>query len=446
MVALTPDTQLAEFRIKKVLGRGGFGITYLAHDNNLHKDVAIKEYFPTHLAYRDATLCIKPITEMNSDENIFQWGLSRVIDEARVTAKFDHPNLVRIHRYFEQHGTAYIVLEFVSGQPLRSKIATAQQMNESQFRPILTQLIDGLSVVHEADTLHRDIKPDNIILRSDGQPVLIDFGAARQKISLRATAATGYFSAGYTPIEQFSANGKMGPWTDIYALAATAYHALVGKPPIPCSDRFNDDPLVPAATAAKDRASQNFLKAIDWGLAMKTQDRPQSLQQWQQAFDKDIDSLTSIIAKNKQQSTELPDTVLLDNTDAAETQLLNANKDALSSNSPLVSANRKARSTKTILLALPVVVLIGIAGFVGYRYVSINEQQIESNVQISTAMVDQKSENQSSDKNTIQIENKIENRDFAKAVYIDTPEAYELYLRLHPDGKNADVARAALNQ
>jgi serine/threonine protein kinase len=282
--ALPPGTELHEYRIERVLGHGGFGITYLARDVNLDKKVAIKEYLPNDLATRGEGLTVALRTPDSGEH--FRWGMESFIKEARVLGKFAHESLAQVHRYFEANRTAYFVMEYVEGATLARVLKREGTINEDRLRKILFPLLDGLEEVHRLGVLHRDIKPDNIILRADAAaPVLIDFGAARQNLSSMTRSVMSVLTAGYAPIEQYATSGNQGPWTDLYAMGAVAYRALSGKRPIDAVNRIRDDPLVPAAEVGRDRYTPHFLAAVDWALAVNGEDRPQSVGDFKRALD-----------------------------------------------------------------------------------------------------------------------------------------------------------------
>lgn len=276
--------RLHEYVISKVIGSGGFGVTYFGRDTNLDKAVAIKEYFPFSLASRYDDQWVAPNTTVQDDQSEYDWGLSRFIDEARTLAKFEHPNLIRVVRYIEENGTAYIVMDFAEGRPLSTVVNEDGLLSEDQLTPMLLPLLDGLSLVHAADMLHRDVKPENIIIRSDGTPVLIDFGAARQAIGSRSRPISTILTPGYAPYEQYFSSGNQGPWTDIYALGAVTYACLTGDAPHEAVQRAVEDPTTPTVEAAKGRGSKQFLEAIDWAIRPREADRPQSVDAWRAAL------------------------------------------------------------------------------------------------------------------------------------------------------------------
>ena len=284
--ALPQGHRLQEYELVRVLGFGGFGMTYLGFDHNLDKAVAIKEYLPSDIATRTAEHSVAPqASEFRGD---FLWGLERFLDEARTLARFDHRHIIKVHRFFEAHGTAYIVMEYAEGETLSAYLERKGMLSEAELKGILYPLLDGLAVVHGADFLHRDIKPGNIVLRAeDGSPVLLDFGAARQAIGAKSRSVTSIVTPGYAPIEQYSSRGRQGPWTDIYALGGVCYRALTGQVPDDATDRMRQDPLVPVAQRCAGQASRGFLLAIDVALSVDEGDRPQSVAAWREAMGTD---------------------------------------------------------------------------------------------------------------------------------------------------------------
>jgi len=268
--------RLDDYLITNVLGQGGFGITYRAQDVRLQRDVAIKEYLPRQFADRGADLIVRPRDE--SDREMFDWGLSRFIEEARALALFRHPNIVSVARYLEANGTAYLVMDYEDGDNLEAWLrGHPEGMPESMLvERILVPLLDGLARVHEKGLLHRDIKPDNIFIRGDGTPVLIDFGASRPHGQGAATQLTSIISAGYSPFEQYGGSSRQGPWTDIYSLAGTLYRVVTGRKPADAIARQQGDAFEPAAELGRGRYSPRLLRAIDLGLAIDPTQRPQS--------------------------------------------------------------------------------------------------------------------------------------------------------------------------
>jgi len=270
---------LQEYRIEKLLGVGGFGLTYLARDENLNLQVALKEYLPGEIASRSADQTIAPSSKETAES--FSWGKRRFLDESRTLASFRHPNIVRVMRFFEANGTAYMVMEFVEGAPLADWIKDRRPLPEAHLRAFFMPLLEGLEVVHKAGYTHRDIKPGNIYVREDDTPVLLDFGSAR----MQAAERTAIVSPGYAPFEQYHATGNQGPWSDLYALGGVLYWIITGNRPHEAVARVREDTMPPALnTGDRDLYGAELLAAIDWALAPHEDQRPQSVTEWREAL------------------------------------------------------------------------------------------------------------------------------------------------------------------
>lgn len=281
--ALPLGTRLGDYRLDAVIGHGGFGITYRAFDTQLAKFVAIKEYFPVEFAMRRSDGQVAPRGARFTDD--FTWGRDRFLDEARALARFRHAHIVPVLRYFEANGTAYTVMEFEDGRSVAQLLrATGHRLQSDEVRRLADGLLSGLRAVHAQGFLHRDIKPSNIIVRHDGVPVLIDFGAARQAMGGRTRTLTSILTPQYAPIEQYAQDGKQGPWTDIYAAAAVLHHAVAGSPPPEAVSRVGADPYRPLVATQADRFDLTLLAAIDAGLAFAPGDRPQTVADWAALF------------------------------------------------------------------------------------------------------------------------------------------------------------------
>jgi serine/threonine protein kinase len=280
--ALPLETSLLEYRLEGVLGAGGFGITYLALDTHLEKQVAIKEYLPTDLAMRALDGSVVPVA--TEHEHDYQWGLERFIQEARTLARFSHPHIVRVIRYFEANGTGYMVMDYEKGESLNQLLRHSAPPDEPRLRAILMPLLDGLQAVHEAGFLHRDIKPSNIFLREAGGPVLLDFGAARAAVGGATRSMTAVLTPGYAPLEQYASNARQGPWSDLYALAGVLYRAIVGESPPDAVSRLKDDRVPQSLAGATPRMSAPFVRAVGWALAVDEKRRPQSVPEWRRAL------------------------------------------------------------------------------------------------------------------------------------------------------------------
>ena len=286
--ALPNGTRLRQYRIEKVLGVGSFGVTYLAHDNDLQSHFAIKEYIPNEFALREGAT-VHPKSSANEDD--YRWGLSRFLQEARELAKFRHANIVRVHQIFEENNTAYMVLDFEEGVNFDRWLKNlGRQPAEKELRAILSPLLDALEQVHANGLLHRDIAPDNIIIHPNGKPVLLDFGSARQAMGMRSKSVSAIVKAGYSPPEQYSTRGEQGAYTDIYALSATMYRAINGAAPPEGSWRMMEmatadkDPMTPLQG---DGYSPALRQGIERGLAINAGNRPQTVAAWREILSED---------------------------------------------------------------------------------------------------------------------------------------------------------------
>jgi serine/threonine protein kinase/peptidoglycan hydrolase-like protein with peptidoglycan-binding domain len=275
---LPAGARLRSYELGSVLGQGAFGITYRARDTTLNRDVAIKEYLPTSLALREGATTVMPRSTELTEE--FIWGRERFLEEARTLAKLDHASaVVRVIDFLEANGTAYMIMALVRGDTLDQLIRRDGPTPAAAIERLLYPLLDGLEQVHAVGFLHRDIKPSNIILDARGNPTLIDFGAARAAMAGRSTALTAIFTPGYAAVEQFT-SANQGPWTDIYGLSATLYHAISGRVPPSAIDRMLDDSYEPLIHSAGPAFPPALLAGIDAGLAVRVKDRPQSIAEW----------------------------------------------------------------------------------------------------------------------------------------------------------------------
>ncbi len=276
---LPNGTYLGEFELTAMLGEGGFGIVYLAWDHSLQRRVALKEYMPSSLAIRTGSTQIKVKSERHRET--FDAGLKSFINEARLLAQFDHPSLVKVYRFWEANGTAYLVMPFYEGITVKEKLKEmGSPPDEAWLLGLLAPLTEALAVIHAENCFHRDIAPDNVILLAGtGKPLLLDFGAARRVIGDMTQALTVILKPGYAPVEQYAeAPGmKQGPWTDVYALAATVYFALLGKTPPPSVSRLMADSYVPLVESCAGRYSASFLASIDKALRVRPEERTQSI-------------------------------------------------------------------------------------------------------------------------------------------------------------------------
>ena len=278
-VALPAGALIGRYQVVSVVGQGGFGITYLARDTQLGRDVAVKEYLPAALAVRpDGSSVLPRSTEVADD---FGWGRSRFIEEGRTLANLHGaPSIVKVFDFLEANGTAYIVMELLRGRTLEEQVKAEGPLSPAGLQAILGPLLAGLHKVHETGFLHRDIKPANIMLGADGKPTLIDFGAARAAMADRTKTMTAIFTPGYAAPEQFT-SAKQGPWTDIYGLSATLHYAITGRAPPSAFDRLMEDTYVPLAGSAPPGFDGRLLRGIDSGLSLALEKRPPSIAAWQ---------------------------------------------------------------------------------------------------------------------------------------------------------------------
>jgi serine/threonine protein kinase len=274
---LPAGTRLRNYELISVLGQGGFGITYYARDTTLGREVAVKEYLPTTLALREDTMVVPRSTQLAED---FIWGRDRFLEEARILATLEGaPAVVRVYDFLEANGTAYMVMGLARGDTLDERLKRDGQLSAANAERLLERLLDGLEAVHKTGFLHRDVKPANIILDANNNPTLIDFGASRASMADRTAAMTAIFTPRYAAAEQLTSD-KQGPWTDIYGLSATLYHAITGKAPPSSLERALNDSYVPLTRLLPQGFSPGTLHGIDAGLAVRPKERPQSIAEW----------------------------------------------------------------------------------------------------------------------------------------------------------------------
>lgn len=285
-LSLRIGARVSEFEITQRIGEGGFSIVYLAMDHSLERTVALKEYMPLSLATRVGSTQVQPRSERHRDT--FEAGLKSFVNEAKLLAQFDHPSLVKVYRFWEANGTAYMAMPFYQGVTVKEAIrAMPAPPDEAWLLALLAPLTEALMVIHAERCYHRDIAPDNVILlASSSRPLLLDFGAARRVIGDMTQGLTVILKAGYAPVEQYAEvpGMKQGPWTDVYALAAVVYWAVTGATPPVSIGRMMSDSFVPLAECAAGRYSMRFLQTIDRALVVPPQQRTQTIE----AFRRDL--------------------------------------------------------------------------------------------------------------------------------------------------------------
>ena len=287
---LKPGTVLnRKYLIGRVLGHGGFGITYLGLDLNLRVKLAIKEYFPTGLVTRDATAETVSVFSGDSRES-FDYGLEKFLEEGRTLAKFSNvPEIVGVRDFLRENGTAYLVMDYIEGITLKEYLA--RQGGKLPLDAALTfvmPVVHALEKVHGAGMLHRDVSPDNIFVTSDFHVKLLDFGAARCAVGGQSRSLSVMLKPGYSPEEQYRSRGKQGPWTDVYATAATLYKLLTGETPPEAMDRLAEDDLKPFSSFGLS-LPENYEKAILKALSVRAEGRYQSMAEFEAALTGEVE-------------------------------------------------------------------------------------------------------------------------------------------------------------
>ncbi len=271
---LPTGTRLAgdRYSIGRVLGQGGFGITYQGADMTMKRLVAIKELFPDGSTRNENS--VTPPRALGKKG--FADNKASFLKEVSVLARFNHEGIVRVYDTFEDNETAYLVMEFLQGETFSERISKWGTLNGEEVLEIAKKLCEALQVVHEAGLLHRDVKPDNIFFTEDERIVLIDFGSARQFVADKTSKHTQFITPGYAPLEQYASEAKFGPYTDVYALGATLYHALKGHAPPNANDRIMGRQLSPLPQGIPVTLSN----AIEQALMIKVDSRPQSIEEF----------------------------------------------------------------------------------------------------------------------------------------------------------------------
>lgn len=272
---LPQNYQLGEYVIDRRIGGGGFSLVYLAYDHE-GQPVAVKEYLPGGVVGRGESGSVHPLSE--DKEPSFRYGLKCFFEEGRALAGIRHPNVVRVSNFFRANDTVYMVMKFEQGKTLQRHITSLKEpMRETFIRSVFIQLLNGLREVHAHKILHLDIKPSNIYIRSDGSPVLIDFGAARHALTHDYQASSPMYTPGFAAPEQYSQRERLGPWTDIYSVGATLFSCIVRSPPLAADHRLDKDKLLPVAKTHAGIYSRELLELVDAMLRLNYTDRPQSV-------------------------------------------------------------------------------------------------------------------------------------------------------------------------
>jgi len=281
--------RLQEYQIDRVLGQGGFGITYLATDVNLDKQIVIKEFFPKEFSSRESN--VYSIVSHKGDENeLYRYLMKKFLSEAKILASFSHPNIITVTRFFEENSTAYFIMDYVKGESLKSYIERNGSLSQDNIEKIIIPILEGLKAVHKKNFLHRDIAPDNIYLTIDGRPILIDFGSAKDTIGDESKSLATIVKAGYSAPEQYISSSIHTKSTDIYAIGGVIASMISGDTPPEATKRqlelYNGmpDPLKSLLNQHKSRYSKSFLEAVLKSMSIKESERFQEVGEFQYAL------------------------------------------------------------------------------------------------------------------------------------------------------------------
>ncbi len=287
--ALPVGYEFDGYRIESVLGSGGFGITYKATELTINRTVAIKEFLPAGMAWRDsADHTVHAISDM--DTQTLSWGRNSFQREAETLVNFRHDNVVSVLRFFEANATAYMVMTYEEGESLGNILRDTGTLDQDEMEEVLFPLLGALEEVHEKGFLHRDIKPSNIYIRRDGSPVLLDFGAAKEALGERSHSLNVVLTPPFAPMEQYSRGEPLGPWTDIYALGMTLVVCATNVDPPDAMARSNavmagrEDPMKPPPKALGKKYDDNFKEAVSYATRLLQEDRPQTVAEWRRCF------------------------------------------------------------------------------------------------------------------------------------------------------------------
>lgn len=275
---LSPGACLAsgEYRIKQPLGQGGFGITYQGIDTRLNRAVAVKEFFPEGCWRKGSTV----VSAGRWNYDTYSSAKQKFLLEGQTLGQFNHPGIVQVFYYFEENNTAYMVMEYIRGKTIAELLKhTKGKLTEAKALEYITKVGEALEVLHQARFLHRDIKPDNIMLADDGRVVLIDFGAARDFTANCTTRYTTMLTPGYAPLEQYGRALKYGAFTDIYALGSTLYHLLTGEAPVSAIERAAGVELRPVKEL-NPQISSHISEAIAKAMKMDVTERLQTVREF----------------------------------------------------------------------------------------------------------------------------------------------------------------------
>ncbi|WP_158782869.1 serine/threonine-protein kinase [Pantoea sp. BAV 3049] len=359
--ALPAGHRFNEFEIKEVIGGGGFGIVYRAWDHLLERTIAIKEYLPISLAARDEDLAI--VLRGERYQKLFAAGLNSFIQEARLLARFNHPGLLHVLRFWEENGTAYMGTLYYSGMTLKEwQLGSPETLTDAWIRQLLPPLFGAIDTIHRAGYLHRDISLDNIQIQENQLPVLLDFGSARKEIGNLSDETEIMLKPGYAPIEQYSEESDIdqGPWTDIYALGAVLHTLVTGNPPPVSVVRCIEDRYEPLTTLRPEGFSLSLLNAIDRSLAMKPENRPQSIDELAALIELPVSSVEQLVTNVTHVAEETPEPLLPEPEPVQEPVVLAFNPGAGAAESVLLQPVRKLSKPLAILSGVALLAVIAV--------------------------------------------------------------------------------------
>lgn len=280
---LQSGTFIDQYIIERELAHGGFSSVYLARQMSDQIQVAIKEYLPRKFAHRTWNNVV--IANNEESKDLFLKGKVLFFEEAKVLAKLKHPNIVDVINFFQANDTVYMVMAYDYGITLDKVIKKKRlEVTEQFLVTVFNQLMTGVKAVHEHKLLHFDIKPGNILIRPDNDPLLLDFGAIQVYPITAVTRRPNVITHGFSPIEQYARAGQMGPWSDVYAIGASMRFCLDGKIPPSAPDRKTKDKLIPSTTLYRGKFPEYLLKIVDWAMEIDVNKRPQSIKELQRAF------------------------------------------------------------------------------------------------------------------------------------------------------------------
>lgn len=355
-----------QYLIGKVLGSpGGFGITYLAWDTRLENKVAIKEYLPRHLASRASGALVRAHTKGDSVD--FQFGMDQFLTEAKILARMKHPNIIRVLTYFEENGTAYLVMDYLEGENLSEYLTRIGKLNAPDGIQLMLPIIDGLSHIHAQGFIHRDVKPSNIYLTTDGHTILLDFGAARQALQEKSQSMTSILTPGYAPWEQYHRKGNQGPWTDVYACAAVLYQMITGQLPTDSQERLAEDSLLPP-NELNASIPTAVSKAILHGLSLKPTDRPQTAQALGHELQASIFQWEEKPARTPSISPKSPSMPIPNQKASASIDISSSKQSAAPETEFSWEAEEKRSSPFRFIALFAVIAVLAVAAFGGYQY------------------------------------------------------------------------------